>query len=45
MVLLEPATSRPYRLDEAIADGQFASLQAGDRWEAEVEMESLDAVA
>ncbi len=42
MMLLEPATSRPYRLDEAIAAGRFVALRAGESWETTVEVESLD---
>jgi hypothetical protein len=44
MVLLEPATSRPYRLDEAIGAGRFTSLTAGETWQTTVEVESLDRV-
>jgi hypothetical protein len=43
-VLLEPATSRPYRLDEAIGAGRFTSLATGETWQATVEVESLDRV-
>jgi hypothetical protein len=42
MVLLEPATSRPYRLDEAIGAGRFTSLTTGETWQTTVEVESLD---
>jgi hypothetical protein len=41
-VLLEPSTSRPYRLDEAIAAGTAVSLGAGERWSGWTEVESLD---
>jgi hypothetical protein len=41
-LLIEPCTSRPYRLDEAIAAGRSVSLSAGETWSAWVEVESLD---
>ena len=44
-VLLEPCTSRPYRLDEAIRAGTAVSLRAGTRWSAWTEVESLDAAS
>jgi hypothetical protein len=40
--LFEPCTSRPFRLDEAIALGRAASMQAGDRRRFWCELESLD---
>jgi hypothetical protein len=44
-VLLEPCTSRPYRLDDAVAAGTALSLPAGMLWSAWTEVESLDAPA
>jgi galactose mutarotase-like enzyme len=41
-VILEPCTSRPYRLDDAIAAGTAVSLRAGERWSCWTEVESLD---
>lgn len=42
LILLEPATSRPYRLDEAIDAGRCVSLQTGETWTGTIEVESLD---
>ncbi len=44
-VILEPCTSRPYRLSEAIAADNAVSLPAGRRWSAWTEVESLDAAS
>jgi hypothetical protein len=40
--LFEPCTSRPYRLDEAIASGRAAQLGRGEKLEFWSELESLD---
>ena len=40
--LFEPCTSRPYRLDEAIANDTAHSLRAGDEWTWWTEVDSLD---
>ena len=40
-LLIEPCTARPYRLDESIAAGRVASLEAGETWEGWIEVESL----
>jgi hypothetical protein len=42
LLLLEPCTSRPFRLDEAIAAGSDISLDGGRAWSGWVELESLD---
>jgi hypothetical protein len=42
-VILEPSTSRPYRLEEAITAGSAVSLEAGTTWTSWTEVESLDA--
>jgi hypothetical protein len=42
LLLLEPCTSRPFRLDEAIAAGGSIRLTAGESWSGWVELESLD---
>jgi hypothetical protein len=42
-LVLEPCTTRPYRLDEAIAASQAATLEAGARQRFWSEVESLDA--
>jgi hypothetical protein len=41
-LVLEPCTSRPYRLDEAIADGHALTLSPGDVRTFWSEVESLD---
>jgi len=42
-LVLEPCTTRPYRLDEAIAESRAATLDAGARRTFWSEVESLDA--
>jgi hypothetical protein len=42
--LFEPCTTRPYRLDEAIASGRAPSLACGESREFWCELESLDDV-
>lgn len=44
-LLIEPCTSRPYRLDDAIHQGTTRSLAAGEQLGWWVEVESLDEVA
>jgi hypothetical protein len=44
-LLFEPCTSRPYRVEDAIAAGEAASLQAGETRRWWTELESLDVSA
>jgi hypothetical protein len=41
-LLFEPCTSRPYRMEDAIAEGTARSLAAGESLTAWCEVESLD---
>jgi hypothetical protein len=41
-LVLEPCTTRPYRLPEAIAAGEACSLRGGEERTWWVELESLD---
>jgi hypothetical protein len=43
-LVLEPCTTRPYRLDEALANGTAIELEAGDELSFWSEVESLDLV-
>jgi hypothetical protein len=43
-LLIEPCTTRPYRLEEAVPAGSAVSMSAGDTVEWWIEIESLDLV-
>ena len=45
VLLLEPCTARPYRLDESIAAERAVSLTEGEAWTGWVEVESIPANA